>query len=32
MGIYLNELYERQLDGEFSTLEEGIEIFREMKK
>ena len=28
MGAYLEELYERQLDGEFSTLEEGLEIFR----
>jgi tRNA nucleotidyltransferase (CCA-adding enzyme) len=32
MGIYLNELYERQLDGDFSTLEEGLEIFRRMQK
>lgn len=32
MGIYLSELYERQLDGEFSTLEEGLEIFRRMHK
>lgn len=32
MGVYLNQLYERQLDGEFSTLEEGLEIFRGIKK
>lgn len=32
MGIYLKELYERQLDGEFNTLEEGLEIFRRMRK
>jgi len=32
MGIYLSELYERQLDGEFSALEEGLEIFRRMQK
>lgn len=31
MGVYLEQLYERQLDGEFGTLEEGLEIFRRMK-
>ncbi len=28
MGEYLDRLYERQLDGDFGTLEEGLEIFR----
>jgi tRNA nucleotidyltransferase (CCA-adding enzyme) len=32
MGVYLNELYERQLDGEFSTLEEGLQIFRKIRE
>jgi tRNA nucleotidyltransferase/poly(A) polymerase len=27
MGIYLKQLYERQLDGEFDTREEGLRIF-----
>ncbi|MCU0284774.1 MAG: HD domain-containing protein [Acidobacteria bacterium] len=30
MGIYLKELYERQLDGEFNTLEDGLNIFRRL--
>lgn len=28
MGAYLEMLYDRQLDGEFNTLEEGLRIFR----
>jgi tRNA nucleotidyltransferase (CCA-adding enzyme) len=32
MGVYLNELYERQLDGEFSTLEEGVQIFQQIRE
>jgi len=32
MGVYLNELYERQLDGEFATLEEGLQIFQEIRE
>jgi tRNA nucleotidyltransferase (CCA-adding enzyme) len=32
MGVYLNELYERQLDGDFSTLEEGLQIFRKIRE
>ncbi|UCH94681.1 MAG: HD domain-containing protein [Candidatus Aminicenantes bacterium] len=30
MGEYLRELYERQLDGEFDTKEEGLKIFEKM--
>lgn len=32
MGEYLDALYERQLDGEFKTLDEGLELFRKMRK
>lgn len=28
MGVYLDRLYDLQLDGEFTTLEKGLEIFR----
>jgi len=28
MGRWLNTLYEKQLDGDFATLEQGLEIFR----
>jgi tRNA nucleotidyltransferase (CCA-adding enzyme) len=31
MGIYLKQLYERQLDGEFDTREEGLKIFEEIR-
>jgi tRNA nucleotidyltransferase (CCA-adding enzyme) len=31
MGEYLNLLYERQLDGEFDTKEEGLKIFKKLK-
>ncbi|MCP5105077.1 MAG: CCA tRNA nucleotidyltransferase, partial [bacterium] len=31
MGIYLQQLYERQLDGDICTVEEGIELFRKIK-
>jgi tRNA nucleotidyltransferase (CCA-adding enzyme) len=32
MGNYLDVLYERQLDGEFSTLEEGLSLFRRLRE
>lgn len=32
VGTYLKQLYDRQLDGEFSTLEEGLELFRRTRK
>lgn len=32
MGIYLKELYERQLDGEFDTKEEGLKLFEKIRK
>ncbi len=32
MGVYLERLYDRQLDGEFSTLEEGLAIFRRTRE
>jgi tRNA nucleotidyltransferase (CCA-adding enzyme) len=32
MGVYLEKLYERQLDGEFSTLEEGLQLFQEIRE
>ncbi len=32
MGAYLNELYERQLDGVFGTLEEGLKIFQQIRE
>jgi putative nucleotidyltransferase with HDIG domain len=28
MGVYLNRLYDLQLDGEFTTTKKGLEIFR----
>ena len=31
MGIYLKQLYERQLDGEFDTREDGLKIFEEIR-
>jgi hypothetical protein len=30
MGEILREVYERQLDGRFTTLEEGLETAREI--
>ncbi len=32
MGAYLKQLYERQLDGEFHTKEEGLTIFQQIKE
>lgn len=32
MGEFLNKLYELQLDGSFSTLDEGIKHFKRIKK
>ncbi len=32
MGEYLNQLYDRQLDGEFDTKEEGLKLFQKIKK
>jgi tRNA nucleotidyltransferase (CCA-adding enzyme) len=32
MGVYLEKLYERQLDGEFSTLEEGLQLFQQVRE
>ena len=32
MGEYLQELYEKQLDGEFTTKEAGLKIFAELKE
>jgi len=32
MGEYLDQLYERQLDGEFATKEEGLKLFDKIKK
>ena len=32
MGEYLNQLYERQLDGEFDTKEEGLKLFEKIRK
>ncbi|MCP4152215.1 MAG: hypothetical protein GY757_31035, partial [bacterium] len=32
MGGYLSMLYERQLDGDFSSLEDGLELFRQIKE
>jgi tRNA nucleotidyltransferase (CCA-adding enzyme) len=31
MGVYLKQLYERQLDGEFDNKEEGLKIFEKIK-
>jgi tRNA nucleotidyltransferase (CCA-adding enzyme) len=30
MGRLLNQLYERQLDGEFDSIEKGLELAREL--
>lgn len=32
MGVYLNRLYEKQLDGEFGTKEDGLKLFEMIKK
>jgi tRNA nucleotidyltransferase (CCA-adding enzyme) len=32
MGVYLRALYERQLDGEFSTREEGLNLFEKIRE
>jgi tRNA nucleotidyltransferase (CCA-adding enzyme) len=32
MGVYLRELYERQLDGEFDTKEEGLKVFEKIRE
>ncbi|NIM15020.1 MAG: HD domain-containing protein [Candidatus Aminicenantes bacterium] len=32
MGVYLKELYERQLDGEFDTKEEGLKVFEMIRE
>jgi tRNA nucleotidyltransferase (CCA-adding enzyme) len=32
MGTYLKQLYERQLDGEFNTKEDGLKIFAGIRK
>jgi tRNA nucleotidyltransferase/poly(A) polymerase len=32
MGIYLKQLYERQLDGEFDTKEEGLKLFEKIRE
>lgn len=32
MGVYLKQLYEKQLDGEFDTLEKGLDIFERIRK
>jgi tRNA nucleotidyltransferase/poly(A) polymerase len=32
MGDYLKQLYERQLDGEFDTKEEGLKIFEKIRE
>lgn len=32
MGLYLKQLYERQLDGEFTTKEQGLTLFKKIRE
>jgi tRNA nucleotidyltransferase (CCA-adding enzyme) len=31
MGVYLKQLYERQLDGEFDNIEDGLKVFEKIR-